>query len=579
MTKLLKYLKPYRWLLLLLLALTVGQVVANLTLPDYMANIVNQGIVGQHAGVIYQYGLFMLLVTLAGGLCTIGGGYLAARIGTGFSRNVRNSLFTKIEGFSLIEFNKFSTASLITRNTNDVQQIQQTLIMLLRLALMAPLMGVIAIFKAYGLAPSMTWIMAVAVVTLIAVIAVVFSIAMPRFTKLQKLVDRLNLVTREVLTGLRVIRAFDKEAYEEHKFKQANKELTEVNLFVNRLMSVMQPAMMLIMNLTIIAIVWLGAHQIDAGTLEIGNMLAFMQYAMQAIFAFLMISIIFIMVPRASVSANRVAEVLSAEATIEDPEQPIVPAHLGGKVEFKNVSFAYQGAEEPVLQGISFTAMPGQTTAIVGSTGSGKSTLVNLIPRFHDVTEGQILVDGADVRTMAQKDLRSHIGYVSQKAMLFSGSVEDNIAYGVDDADHSRVVNAAKVAQAADFIDELEQKFESPVAQAGANLSGGQKQRLAIARALAKQPEIYIFDDSFSALDFKTDAALRAALAEETKGRTVLIVAQRISTIMQAEKIIVLDEGRAVAEGTHKELLQRSPVYQEIASSQLSEQELSEATA
>ncbi len=576
MIKLFKYLKPYTWSVVFLLVLTVGQVMANLSLPDYTAHIVNDGIVGGNTGAIYHYGLIMLLIALVGGVLTIGAGYFAARIGTGFSKDIRNQVFTKIEGFSLVEFNTFSTASLITRSTNDIQQIQMVLIMLLRIALMAPFMGVIAIVKAYALAPSMTWIMAVAVVTLIAIIAAIFTIALPRFKKLQKLVDRLNLVTREILTGLRVIRAYDKESYEEDKFRQSNKELTDVNLFVNRLMALLQPAMMLILNITSIAIVWFGAHAIDLGTLPIGNMLAFMQYAMQAIFAFLMISMIFIMVPRAAVSAARVSEVLASEPVVRDPARPVTGTGHGGAIEFKDVTFAYAGAEEPVLEHISFSAIPGQTTAVVGSTGSGKSTLINLVPRFYDVTSGSILVDGVDVREMTQEDLRSRIGYVSQKTMLFSGTVRENIVYGRPDATESEITHAAEIAQASSFIDELDGKFESHIAQAGANISGGQKQRLAIARALAKKPEIYLFDDSFSALDFKTDAVLRAALRAETKGKTVVIVAQRISTIMNAEKIIVLDGGKIVGEGTHAELLKSSPVYQEIASSQLSEQELTQ---
>lgn len=579
MTKLLKYFKPYIWPLVFLTILTFGQTMANLALPDYMANIVNQGIVGGDSGVIYHFGLIMLLITFAGGLATIGVGYLASKIGTGFSRKIRDALFTKIESFSLVEFNKFSTASLITRSTNDIQQIQRVLIMLLRLALMAPFMGIIAIAKAYSLAPSMSWIMAVSITALVVIIAVIFKIAMPKFKKLQKLVDKLNLVTREMLTGLRVIRSFNKEKYEENKFKEANQELTSVNLFVNRLMVILQPAMMLILNLTVITIVWLGAGQIDAGTLQIGNMLAFMQYAMQAIFAFLMISIIFIMIPRASVSATRIAEVLESEATIKDPKHPIKPKNLGGRIEFKDVTFSYTGSEEPVLQHLSFVAMPGQTTAIVGSTGSGKSTVVNLIPRFYDVTAGQILVDGVDVRAMSQKELRSRIGYISQKAILFSGTIRENIKYGMPNADDKDVMQAAEIAQALEFIEELEEKFESHIAQAGANISGGQKQRLAIARALAKNPEIFIFDDSFSALDFKTDAALRKALQTRIKGKTVLIVAQRISTIMHAEKIVVLDAGKIVGKGTHSELLRNCTVYREIASSQLSEQELANARA
>lgn len=574
MAKLLKYFKPYVGLFVLLVIFTVGQVMASLTLPDYMANIINQGIVGQDKSVVYHYGLIMLLVALGGGLCTVVVGYSASQIGTSFSRDVRDELFKKIESFSLTEFNKFSTASLITRNTNDVQQIQNVFIMLLRLALMAPFMGVIAIIKAYALAPSMTWLMAVSVTALIVIIAIIFSIALPKFSRLQKLVDRLNLVTREILTGLRVIRAFGKEKHEENKFKQANQDLTDVNLFVNRLMAVLQPSMMLIMNFTMIAVVWIGAHQIDAGKLQIGNMLAFMQYAMQAIFAFLMISIIFIMVPRASVSARRIAEVLQTEPTINDPEHPMTTSQHNGQVEFKNVSFTYEGAEEPVLQNISFTAVPGQTTAIVGSTGSGKSTLLNLIPRFYDVTEGEILVDGIDIREMKQQDLRSRIGYVSQKAVLFSGTVKENIAYGSDNSSEEEVQHSASIAQASEFINGLEKKSESPISQGGTNVSGGQRQRLAVARALAKKPDIYLFDDSFSALDFKTDALLRQALKNETKGKTIIIVAQRVSTIMNAEKILVLDDGKIVGEGRHAALLQTSPVYREIASSQLSEKEL-----
>ena len=576
MTRLLKYLKPYSWQLVALCLLIFGQTMANLTLPDYMANIVNKGVVGQDISTIYTYGLLMVLVTLAGGICAIGVGYFSARIGAGFARELRDASFEKIESFSLVEFNHFSTASLITRSTNDIQQIQTVLVLLLRLGLMAPFMGVVAVFKAYSTAASMTWIMAVSVGVLVAIIAVIFAIAMPRFTKIQKLVDKLNLVTREILTGLRVIRAFDKETYEEAKFNRTNQELTDVNLFVNRLMVILQPAMMLIMNVTMVAVVWVGAHQIDMGKIQIGDMLAFMQYAMQAIMAFLMISTIFIMVPRASVSAERVADVLDSEPSVKDPAKPAQVPKLGGRVEFKNVSFVYQGAEDPVLQDVSFIAVPGETTAIVGSTGSGKSTLINLIPRFYDATAGQLLVDGVDVRDMTQADLRERIGYVSQRAMLFSGTVRENITYGRPDATDDDVAYATEIAQATDFVNNLSGKFESPIAQAGANVSGGQKQRLAIARALAKKPEIYIFDDSFSALDFKTDAALRHALASETKGKTVLIVAQRISTIMNAEKIVVLDAGKVVAQGTHRDLMQSSPVYHEIASSQLSEKELAE---
>jgi ATP-binding cassette, subfamily B, multidrug efflux pump len=576
MAKLFKYLAPYFWMLVLLVGFTYLQATVNLALPDYMANIVNQGIVGQDTNAIYHNGLLMLLITLGGGICAIGAGYFSSRIGTGLAKRLRDLVFSKVESFSLMEFNKFSTASLITRNTNDIQQIQMVMVMLLRIGLMAPFMGIISIFKAYHLAPSMTWIMAVSIGGLISIITVLFSVAMPRFARLQKLVDKLNLVTREILTGLRVIRAFDKENYEEQKFRKANRELTNVNLFVNRVMVILQPAMILIMNFTVIGIIWIGAHKIDAGSLQIGNMIAFMQYSMMAIFSFLMISVIFIMVPRASVSADRIAEVLGTKAEILDPVNPVKVPRGGGTVEFKNVAFAYTGSEEPVLRDISFVAHPGQTTAFVGSTGSGKSTLINLIPRFYDVTAGQILIDGVDVRDMRQEDLRERIGYVSQKAMLFSGTVKDNITYGRPEATSGEVKRAADIAQATEFIDQLDKKFENPIAQAGGNISGGQKQRLAIARALAKKPEIYIFDDSFSSLDFKTDAALRNALKKETSGKTVLIVAQRISTIMQADKILVLDAGRIVGQGTHRELLKSCEVYRQITTSQLSEEELTD---
>jgi ATP-binding cassette subfamily B protein len=561
-------------MLVILTGLTYLQVAANLALPDYMAKIVNQGIVGQDTNAIYSNGWLMLLVTLGGGICALGAGYFASVIGTGFAKKLRDLVFSKVETFSLVEFNKFSTASLITRTTNDVQQVQMVMVMLLRIALMAPFMGIIAVFKAYDLAPSMTWIMAVAISGLVSIIIVLFIVAMPSFTKLQKLVDKINLVTREILTGLRVIRAFDKESYEEQKFQRANRDLTKVNLFVNRLMVFLQPVMMLIMNLTTILIVWVGAHKIETGFLDIGNMLAFLQYATMAIMAFLMLSIIFIMVPRASVSGDRIEEVLDTKVKIRDPKNPVEVSRGGGKVEFENVAFAYAGSEEPVLRDISFTAFPGQTTAFVGSTGSGKSTLINLIPRFYDVTSGKILVDGVNVRDMRQEDLRAKIGYVSQRIMLFSGTVKDNISYGRPGASFDEIKNAADTAQATEFIEQLDKKFENPIAQAGGNISGGQKQRLSIARALAKKPEIYIFDDSFSSLDFKTDAALRNALKKETAGKTVLIVAQRISTIMQADKILVLDAGKIVGQGTHQELLKSCEVYRQIAMSQLSKKEL-----
>jgi len=574
MTKLLKYLKPYIWPLLALVALTYGQASATLALPDYMAKIINQGIMGQNVGMIFHSGLTMILITIAGGLAMLGASYLSSRIGTGFARDLRNMVFAKIENFSLVEFNKFSTASLITRSTNDIQQIQQVTIMLCRIALLAPLMGILSTFKAYRLAPSMSWIMAVAVLALIAIVLVLFYIVMPQFTKLQKLVDKLNSVTREILTGLRVIRAFGKEEYEAQKFNKVNQDLTRIHLLVNRLMVVLQPAMMLIMNFMMIAIVWFSAHHIEAGNLQVGNMLAFLQYSMQAVSAFLVISIIFMNLPRAAVSAKRITEVLETESQIQDPVNPVKAPRRGGKVEFRNVTFTYPGAAEPVLHNISFIALPGETTAFVGSTGSGKSTIINLIPRFYDATNGQVLVDDIDVRAMKQKNLRERIGYVSQKAMLFSGTIKDNIIYGNPRASQEEILQAAATAQALEFIKELEQTFDSSIAQAGSNFSGGQKQRLAIARALAKNPELYLFDDSFSALDFKTDTALRHALKTEAKGKTVIIVTQRIATIMNADKIIVIDKGEIVGQGTHKSLLRTCKTYREIAASQLAPEEL-----
>lgn len=574
MLKIMKYLKPYIWWIIVLTGLVFITVEANLQLPDYMAKIVNDGIVAQDNGVVIHTGMLMLLVSLIGGIATVGVGYLAARIGTGFSRNLRYRIFSRVESFSLMEFNKFSTASLITRSTNDVQQIQMVLVLMLRMVLQAPIMGVGAIIKAYHTAPSMSWIIILAVVVMMGIISILFAIALPKFKLLQTLVDKLNLVTRQNLTGLRVIRAFNNEKLEESKFEKANVDLTNANLFVNRLMVVMQPVMMLILNFTILAIIWIGAHLIGDGNLLVGNMMAFMQYAMQVIMSFLLISMVFIMIPRASVSANRVAEVLATEPQIKDPKNAKKAAKSNGLVEFKDVIFSYKDADCPVLCNISFTAEPAQTTAFIGSTGSGKTTLVNLIPRFYDTTEGHVLVDGVDVRDYKLEDLYSKIGYVPQKGVLFSGTIDSNIKYGAPKATEVEVKKAVEIAQAQDFVKELAEGFRSPIAQGGANVSGGQKQRLSIARAIIRDPEIYIFDDSFSALDFRTDAALRQALAKEINQKTVLIVAQRISTILSADKIVVLNEGKIVGQGTHKELMKTCKVYQEIAYSQLSEGEL-----
>lgn len=575
MMKLVKYLKPYIWLIVPLVILTYLQVVANLQLPDYMAKIINDGIIKEDMNAIYSNGGIMLLITLGGGIAAVGVGYLASKVATGFARDLRRKVFEKVESFSIAEFNNFSTASLITRSSNDIQQIQMVTIMLFRMVLMAPFMAVGALQNAMQNAPSLSWIIAVAVGVLFALIIFLFIFALPKFKLLQKMVDKLNLVTRENLTGLRVVRAFNNEKVEEKKFDEANKDLMRLNLFVNRLMIILQPFMMLIMNIALVAVVWFGAHLVSDGSVEIGNMMAFMQYAMQVIMSFLMISIIFIMIPRASVSAKRVSEVIETVPTITDPKKSVKPAANGrGEVEFRDVTFSYPDADSPVLSGINFTAKSGQTTAFIGSTGSGKSTLIGLIPRFYDVSAGQVLIDGVDVRSMKLKELYGQIGYVPQKGVLFSGTVESNIAYGNNNAGEREVKKAAKVAQASEFIAKLDDGVKSEIAQGGANVSGGQKQRLAIARALAVEPKLYIFDDSFSALDFKTDAALRAALDKETKNKTVLIVGQRITTIMNADKIIVLDEGKIVGQGTHRELMESNNVYKEIAYSQLSDEEL-----
>lgn len=575
MLKLIKFLKPYYLQLIALVFLVFGTVAATMQLPDHMAKIINQGIVNSDNGVIFSNGILMLLIALGGAISTVGVGFVAAKIATAFSRDIRNKIFSRVESFSLAEFNKFSTASLITRSTNDIQQIQMVLALLLRMVLQAPVMGIWAIYKAYNLAPSLSWIIALAVAVLLGVILVLFVIALPKFKILQKLVDRLNLVARENLTGLRVIRAFNGEKIEQAKFEKANTDLTAANLFVNRLMVIMQPVMMLILNLTSVLIVWAGAKYIDTGNLDIGNMIAFMQYAMQVIMSFLMISMVFIMLPRATVSASRVNDVIETEPLIKDPAEPVNAESLhGGEIEFKNVTFCYEGADTPVLENISFKAIPGETTAIIGSTGSGKSTLINLIPRFYDINSGEILLDGVDIRKYKLNDLYSKIGYVPQKAVLFSGTVESNLKFGAPNASEAEIKKSSVISQSQEFIENLESKFLAPISQGGANISGGQKQRLSIARAIVRDPEVYIFDDSFSALDFKTDSMLRNALKQEINQKTVLIVAQRISTILSAEKIIVLNEGRIVGEGRHEDLIKNCEVYREIAYSQLSEEEL-----
>lgn len=524
---------------------------------------------------IIRVGSLMLAIALLGGVATVLVSLLSSKISSGVARNLRKELFNKIENFSNREFDKFSTASLITRCTNDVTQVQVFLMMGIRMICYAPIMGIGGVIMAVRKSVSMSWIIALACIVLIGVIMVMMSIALPKFKAIQKLVDKLNLVARENLSGMMVIRAFGTQEHEKDRFEKANDELARTTLFINRVMSFMMPFMMILMNGVTLVIVWIGAHQIAESALQVGDMMAFLQYAIQIIMSFLMISAMFIFVPRASVAAGRIDEVLKTEILVKDPENPqSFDESKKGLVEFKNVSFRYEGAEEYALTDISFTAKPGETTAIIGPTGAGKSTIAQLLLRFYDVTEGEILVDGVDIRKVRQKDLRRKIGYVPQKGILLSGTIESNIKYGRKDASHDEVETAAKVAQALDFISEKPEGFNSPIAQGGTNVSGGQKQRLSIARALATKPEIFIFDDSFSALDFRTDVALRKALKEHTGGSTVIVVAQRVSTIMNAEQILVLDEGRIVGRGTHKELLKTCPQYYEIASSQLSREEL-----
>jgi len=518
----------------------------------------------------------MLLIALGGMVASIFVGFLAARVSASLGRNLRDNIFKKVIYFSNAEFDKYSTASLITRSTNDIQQVQMFIILLLRIVFYAPILGIGGIVKVLETNTSMAWIIAVGVVAIFALVIVLFSMAVPKFKIAQKLVDKVNLVIREALNGIMVIRAFNTQKYEEDRFDEVNKDLTKTHLFVSRLMAIMMPTMMLIMNCIILLIVWVGAHEINSGAIQVGDMMAFMQYTMQIIMSFLMISAISIILPRASVSAQRIVEVLDEEVTIKNPENPKkITGDVKGTIEFKNVSFKYPGAEEYVLKDISFIANAGETTAFIGSTGSGKSTLINLIPRFYDPTEGQILLDGIDIRDMELKDLRERIGYVPQKGVLFTGTIESNLKYGKNfDANREDVLKAIEIAQAKEIVDEKEEGILYEIAQGGTNVSGGQKQRLSIARALVKKPEVFIFDDSFSALDFKTDAALRSAIEREIKDSTILIVAQRISTIMNADKIVVLDQGEIVGIGTHKELLKKCDIYRQIAMSQLSEEEL-----
>lgn len=574
MKEMLKYYKPYIPIILLIIAALFGQAMCELALPGYMSDIINFGIIKSDMSYIYKTGAIMLLVALAVVICTGLAGLFSARVAAKSSRDIRSALFRRVTAFSAAELERFSTASLITRSTNDVQMVQQSTVMILRLACFAPIMGIGAVIKALRTSVPLSWTIALAVLAILLIMALAFFLVMPKFKVLQSKLDRINLIMGERLSGLLVVRAFTMEPYEEDRFDEANLELKKINIFVNRAMSFLMPALMLVMNLSSILIVWVGSKLIDAQNLLVGDMLAFMQYAMQIIISFLFITMMFIMIPRAVVSGQRIGAVLKVEPSINDAPDCVEADSPAGKIEFRDVSFAYPDAEEKTLSHISFTANPGETTAIIGGTGSGKSSLISLIPRFYDVTEGEILLDGTDIRRISQKSLRQAIGYVPQKGMLFSGTIASNLRYAKEDASSAEMREAAEIAQAMDFIREKPEGFEEPVAQGGTTVSGGQKQRLSIARALLKNPKIYLFDDSFSALDFKTDAALRKALKEKVGNSTFIIVAQRINTIMDADKIIVLDEGQIAGIGTHSQLLKECGVYREIASSQLSEEEL-----
>lgn len=570
----LKYYRPYILPIVLIIAFLFGQAMCELALPGYMSDIINNGIVKQDMDYIRHTGLIMIAVAAATVVCAIMGSLLASRTAARSSRDIRRALFRKVTAFSAAELNDFSTASLITRSTNDVQMVQQATVMILRLACFAPIMGIGAVIKALNTSVSLSWTIGIALLVILGIMTVAFFLVLPKFQVLQTKLDKLNLLMKERLSGVLVIRAFNTEKSEEKRFDIANRDLTKINMFTNKAMSFMMPMLMFVMNGVSILIVWAGAHLVNDGSLMIGDMLAYLQYAMHVIMSFLFITMMFIMIPRAIVSAKRIGEVLDVEPSIEDPEMPETVEDHRGVVEFDHVSFSYPDAEKEVLEDISFTAGPGRTTAIIGGTGSGKSTLISLIPRFYDATEGSVHVDGKDVRDITQHELRDQIGYVPQKGLLFSGTIASNLQYGKEDATEAEMLEAAETAQAMDFIREKEHGLDEEVAQGGTNVSGGQKQRLSIARALVKKPKIYIFDDSFSALDFKTDKALREALKEKVGDSTIIIVAQRINTIIDADQILVLDEGRLAGKGTHDELMQTCDVYREIALSQLSEEEL-----
>ncbi|GKX31639.1 multidrug ABC transporter ATP-binding protein [Vallitalea longa] len=574
MVKLLKGLKPFTLSIVIIFTFTFIRTITELFLPTLMSDIVDTGIVEQDIGYIAKVGAIMLLIAGLGALCSILTSMLSAKTGSAFARDLRNKVFEKVENYSLKEFDEKGTASLITRTTNDITQVQNLVVMLLRMFIRAPLMAIGGIIMAINKNPNLSLIIIVVVIVLGIIIGLVASKSIPMFKSMQVKIDKLNLVLRERLTGIRVIRAFNKVNHENNRFNDANKDLTNTAIKVNKLMACLTPILMLLFNFTTIFIIWFGSFKINNGAMQVGDLMAFIQYVSQIMFSLIMLTMIFILIPRASASAIRINEVLEVVPEINDPTKPIETGSKRGYVEFQNVSFRYNNAEGRALEDISFNANPGEVTAIIGGTGSGKSTLVNLISRFYDVTKGKILIDGVDIREMSQGYLRKKIGLVPQKAVLFSGTIIDNIKYGKEDASRDEIVKACEIAQATEFINDMKDKYDSVISQGGTNVSGGQKQRLSIARALVRKPEIYLFDDSFSALDFKTDAKLRQALNKEIVDDTIIIVAQRVTTVMNADRIIVLDEGRIVGMGTHKELLSSSDVYKQIVSSQLSEEEL-----
>jgi ATP-binding cassette subfamily B multidrug efflux pump len=576
MLKLFRLLAPYRGYIAIVLVLALAQSIGFLLLPRLMSDIVDKGIVKGDQPAIFRIGGLMLLMSIAGTFCAILGSYYASKVATGFGRILRGAIFARVEHFSIHQFEGFGSASLVTRTTNDTTQVQQMLTMMLTMVITAPMMATGGVILALSQDTQLAWVLIAVMPVMALVFGVILRGAVPLSQAMQAKIDRLNLTIGEGLSGIRVIRAFDRGARQRERFDRANLDLTNTSIALNRLMAFLMPALILMLNLTSLAIIWVGSHRIDAGVMQVGAMIASMQYAMQIMFAVFMVTAMFVMLPRAAASAARINEVLDVVPEIVDPAGPAEPPRAAqrGQVEFENVTFQYPGAEEPALSGVSFTAHPGEMTAIIGGTGSGKSTLAGLIPRFYDVNHGRVLVDGVDVREMTQADLRSRIGFIPQKAVLFTGTVAANIRYGREDASDEEIQHAAAVAQAIEFVDAMPEKFAAPISQGGINLSGGQKQRLSIARAIVRKPDVYVFDDSFSALDFATDAKLRAALRDETGNATVFVVAQRISTVINADRIIVLDNGRVAGIGTHAELLENNEIYREIVSSQVSLEEV-----